>query len=340
MSRPVFTRINNAINFTREYFHENKLKEYLLWFVAKARNPKYSSYLDDWDDFILKLHNYMEDEIIQTVNTCNNNTQVYLFEELRRLINEDWQFSENINENHLENLAYNYNDKLNTELELKVEDAVQIFRSNPIFLSLGQNEEYEEEVLASPMSLFLGRGHIFPSKRKVINRKYYCIEFDTEFLDYYQLPKYIKLLEGLVSNFRKIVSRHLILYDSGKYVSSRDVIIERKQLADNPEPKLLSDGRDKGVKQKINLSISAKQLLSLFQILIKEGIVTEPEVLKEFHEVIAASFSTGRTSELSVDKLQKLWSEIKQEPELLDQWSKKFLSLHETANKLAKKYNQ
>lgn len=329
--RPVFMRINNAVKFTGECFGIEKIKDYLLYFAERDKNPNWTSYLDGWDEFVLTIHGYMEDEIFQTVQTCDNNTQVFLFEELRKLLNEDWRFTEELNKTHFILSAYKYNDKLNEEFELSVQEKVNVHQESDNYKNLTDGQEYEAKGYNFPIGLglnsILGYGN-----RTLIFRKILCIEKAPTFLDFYQIHKYFQLVEKLVKNFRKIISHHLALYDAGKYVSSANVIIERKQLSNNPEPKLIeSTEQDQAVK--IEVDLSAAQLLYLFKALKDLGVVKNKNN-SDIFRVLSSWFeiSTKKDGEdISFNKLRNLWSQL--EAKTASFWFDKFIDLSKVAKK-------
>lgn len=306
--RPIFMRINNAVNFTREYYGIGKIKDYLEWYAQKIKNPNWTSYLDTWSEFIFTLHGYMEDEILQTVHTSNNNTQVYLFEGLRSLINDDWQFAEKINSDHLYAVLLNYNEKKNEEFEETVRQMIIKHQESYNYKNLKDGETYIEK---SPPFLG-GMGLIFnsinrESKEKTF-RKILCVDKSPEYVDIFHLPKYIELVQSLITNFRKIVIRHLNLFDAGKYVSATEIVKEKEVLKiEQPEQKLIEPIAESTRKLELNLSVP--QLVVLFCLLREMNIINEP-VNTELARFIKANFSTKSSVDISEKTLVNQFSSL------------------------------
>jgi hypothetical protein len=327
----VFTRINLAISNTLELFEKGKFKDYMRYFTNGSNN-----YLHDWDKYILRTHKQMDDEIYQTVDTCNNLTKVFMFEELRKWVNDDWRLAEKINEAYFWGIAVNHNEKEEAELDLKVKESVVKMLEHPNYNKYDANEEYEEERPPKP-SFFYPKNSLLSafhelSAQKITHRKIFCIDFSTDFIDYYQIKKYTQLLQSIVDSLRGIVLHHLALYDAGKYVTPAEVIIQKEVLDQKNLPPASMDN----IKQsapKIGLNINVRKLLFIFRLLIEEGIIKEPETLKNMFYKISDCFETDSTADMTVDQLQKKWSDI--DPKIAKYWEGVFINL----SKKSRKYN-
>jgi hypothetical protein len=104
-------------------------------------------------------------------------------------------------------------------------------------------------------------------------------------------------------------------------------IEELKQL---PQPELV------GGTSKMKFNKTVKHLLLLFKFLIDEEVIKTPSEWKEMFQMIALSFSTDKAKDISPDQLQKVWSELKDEPKIAEYWKNKFIDLHNAAKEAMK----
>jgi len=324
----VFTRINDAIHFTKEYYYPDRIKDYLLWF---ARGEYEGTYLHKWDEFVLKVHQYMEDEILQTVFTANNITKVLMFEELRRWITEDWRFKD-VNENYFWKWAIEHNDKLHEDLKISVAEQETTFLANPNLKKYGQNEEYEIEV-KNYFAMLMPGSSLLNYKRKVFNRWFYCIEDTPEYIEYFFIPKYIAMVRKVVNSFKSIVNRHLALHDAGKYQTAHEITITQAANFEIEQPKLLHQLPESEPK-KLQANLTGEQLLYLFKKFFELGII-EPESQKEVCEFISNNFyanSKGKSqTNISADRLTKIWNTL--DAKIAGDWKDKFIALMNEAIK-------
>lgn len=313
--KPIFVRINKAIQFTIAYYTPHYIHEYMLAYTRMGKGLSSGSYMvDNWEELLYNLHNQMEDEILQTVNTANKNTQVIMFEELREWIEIDWRLKKEPDKDFFLKVSDEYNEKINSELEEKTEIEVQKFRSTYEFKNLGENEEYEKEISRTPLFMSISKYTFIPYKEKRINRKYYCNELLSEFIDYYQLPKYNDLVSRIINSFRNKVEKHLNLFDAGKYVPSSDITIQKEIIKnDVQEPKLLEatiQKNSKGGTKKLKVNLSVPQLVWLFKLLYEHNpSFFDVKTKGELYQFISDNFITIGSSEsgISFDSIANMF---------------------------------
>ncbi|HUC81519.1 MAG TPA: hypothetical protein VMR70_11420 [Flavisolibacter sp.] len=265
--QPVFFRINQAIRYTLEYYEIGKIKDHLFRLAGTERVYSTPHHLDEWYDLMFDLHQRMEDEINQTIHTTNQNTQVYLFETLKEWLN-DYRIVQ-LNKQLILFEIDKYNDKVNAAFEDKVAKEVETFQLNPNF-SRGHKEEYEVE--QRNFGGLLGGFTALPGTCKVkkINYKYYCIEERPELIDTHFLEQYYPIVDSIIQNFRRIVSKYVIRYDAGKIVPNHQVIVQH-MLPMQTQHTLTQPEEIKDEEDKIRWAGTPKQFVQTFYPLIKDG---------------------------------------------------------------------
>lgn len=328
--KPVFPRINKAISFTLDYFNEGQIIEYMEAYTRIADGLIPSSYkFSHWEELLFDLHKQMEEEIIQTVYTCNKNTQVIMFEELREWINNDWRIRIDSGGGYFWKVVSEHNEKVNTDLEAKLEMEVKKHQDTTEYKTLQHNEEYEKEVFASPLFLSNLKSSI-SYKEKVIFRKYYCNSLSANFLDYYQVAEYKKYVNKIVGNFRSIIEKHLAIFDAGKYVTLQEIAHQKEQFKISPpSEKLLSETPQTSIKLKFNISVP--QLVVLFKTFKERGLIekySDAEIIR----FIQANISSKSANEISEKSLQNSFSSL--EKNAIDYWLEEIKQLRITLSKL------
>jgi hypothetical protein len=291
---------------------------------------------DNWEDLLYNLHQQMEDEILQTINTANQNTIVIMFEDLREWLTEDSRLQKEPNVPFLIKKVADYNERINNELEQKLDIEVKKFQSTNEFKTIGENVEYEKEVV-SFMGLMSQR--YLPYKVKTINRKYYCNELSADFIDYFQIPKYIDLVKRIVHNFRSKIEKHLALYDAGKYISLAQINIERESIKNIPNSDRLieipmpPDEIIGSLAHKIDVDLNLEQLLYLFKALHIIGVVKN-KYYTEIFDVLSEGFQLASKKpgeNISKAKMANAWNKI--DAKFIGYWKDKFIELMNQAKK-------
>ncbi len=313
--KPVFPRINKAIQFTLEYYSRGQIIEYIEAYAQIAKNgSSYSYKVDNWEELLFDLHDQMEQEILQTIYTSDHNTRVIMFEELREWLEIDWRLKSEPNWIFFWKTVDEHNEKVNSELEQKLEMEVAKFQDTEEYKTLGENEEYEKEVHSSPL-WSLGQ-KTYSYKTTKINRKYYCNEIHSKFLDYYQVKPYRDFVKKIVGNFRLKIEKHLKLFDEGKYLSLQEIATQKENLRIHPpEQKLIDAPQSFGKKMVMDLSVP--QLVALFSMFREMKVINEP-VNTELARFIKANFSTKGSVDISEKTLVNLLSSL--DVTAIDHW--------------------
>lgn len=290
--QPHFYRISNAISFTLAFYGSDKIKDHMFILAGNTTNSKYKL---EWYDFMFEAHERMENEILETIQTRNHNTQVYLFENLKGWLEDDRITGVNIP--LIDRVIDEYNTATYQEYENKIENKVKEFQKNPYF-HLGHNEEYEHEIKTG---IYFGAGLKYSYKEKKINRKYYCNESKPELIDTEYREGYFELINKLLISFRSVVSKYVAQYDKGLfkaydvvYLQSTPVLLPPSEdIKSLPEPN-----------KKLKLNLTVEQVAFLFRLLKDEKLIEASNNI-EIQEFISSHISTKRTGikPISVAKL-------------------------------------
>lgn len=295
--RPVFPRINTAINYSLEYYGIGQIAKHLFHFDGTEINYPNRKDLDSWLEIILEMHDRVEDEILQTIHTCNNATQVYLFENLK-LWATDIRLSF-VNESLILEEIEKYNSKTYADFLIKIEDDVQKFRNSPNFYR-EHKEEYE--VTRSNWFPIVNSFNLNHFTTKEINYKYYCIEEKPKLLDVSYLKDYYPYIAKIVEKFTRIINTYISQYEDGKLVPKSEIASSKQYLIENDEQKTLPEPPTEQKKLKVNISVP--ELAYLFKMLNE----AKPEIFSvdskaELYRFISANFSTKATENISVNSI-------------------------------------
>ena len=305
--QPEFPRIADAIYYTVEYYSTGKVIDHLFKLAGK---PNYQ-YLDGWNETMMIVHEKMEKEILQTIYTCNNETKVYLFETLK-----EWLTDRRIMQVDKEALiitAFEYNDEIYDKFVaiVKKNDAEFEKKLDP---TKEPGQEYEEKVPWNPVSALLGTMSM-DKTIKTTYRKFRCITEEPEYVDLKYLRDYFKIVDKLISNFRRIVGKYVQQYDEGKLVPFGIMDANKGKKLELPGPDGGTKTKDAPLPQanpKLNVEMSVPQLALLLQLLKEHGLIT-PKSDAELHRFISANFITpakkGSTKAISITKLRAYFTE-------------------------------
>lgn len=285
--QPQFYQIGQAIREMLAYYDIGRIKSDMDYLAGTSRISSNPPIEESWYNLMFELHARMEAEINQVIHTCNQNTQVFLFETLKEWLN-DYRIKEvNINAIYYE--IDTYNERAYADFALSIEEKVKIFRSTLDFINRKHKEEYEVETTGGLIGLIKGYSRPFLTKR--INYSYYCITENPDLIDESYLPQYVKRVSKLIDNFKSIVSKYVTFYDAAKIVPSTTIIIEQKNLSANNSDQLLPATDSQQRKLKINLTV--KQLAYLFRLFkdVKPDII-ETKTNAELFRWISENFTT------------------------------------------------
>jgi len=293
MMNPNFPKTANALKLTLEFYNIWKIKNYFEWF----NNPSAHTYLKDWVEAILYQHEKMEDEIQQTIHTTNANTQTFLFENLKEWL-DDYRIK-SVDPQFFLLLIDDYNEKAYKDFDLLVENAVEKFMQSPNFYR-EHLEEYEVE--SKPNALMGGLYAPF-KKTKKINYKFYCITESPDLIDLAYLDRYLDLVNKIIGNFKRIVSKYVKLYDEGKIFESSSTRIAPAKPTKNYLSLLAESNENK--KLKVNLTVP--QLAFLFKLLDDTNLIKDTSNT-DICNFISSNFTTKASGDISTKNLMNHFS--------------------------------
>jgi hypothetical protein len=295
----VFPRTNQAITYTLEYYRIGRIKDYMFHFAGTERFKVTPDPLASWDEFILELHDGMEQEINQVILTTNSNTQVIFFEFLKEWLS-DYRIS-SVDDIQMHYEILQYNNSTYTEFVDRVEKKVNEFRSTENFKTKKHNEKYEYEVK--------GWANLIGYTETRINYGYYCIEEKPELIDIAYFSQYVLFVSGFIANFKRILNKYVSLYDSGKINPSVQPMDKLLSFNSSEQPSLPE------IKKipKLRVNITVEQLAYLFKML-KGVSVVDNKVDADIVRFISDNFETQKTKgAISTNKLSTLYSRPKKE---------------------------
>lgn len=294
-----------ALDWTLGYYDISIIKkEFELignyGYGGSNRDTVQSSY-----DLVLTLHDRMENEIKHTIQNCYPATQVLHLELLKSWL-DDFRVKET-NKDYIEYLIDKYNAELYEELLIEVEKKEIEFKSTAHY-KLEHGAEYTFE---KPIMRLHGWMPINTGKTETViekNNKFFCIDKTPEYLDIKYLNQFIARLDVLISNFRRILTKYVDLYDTGKLPVSNQVVLVQAPQEENPQKALPQPLITAPKKLKVKLSV--EQLTYLFRLLKDEGLIEANDNI-EIHEFISKNFEThkaGKNADISKLKIESSFS--------------------------------
>src|SRR3989339_142118 len=187
----VFPFKNIALNYFWEFLEDRFIHNF-FWEFKQKNNTNYKEHLtNDIKTFYNSLPNF-ENEILQIVNTTNQETINYYFKELKNNIDR----IKTINEEEIKSILNEYFKK-NERKKYK------------------HLEEYEAvDFMGSLLNPFPS-GEI--RKKRVVNYNFYCIEKIPELVDFKYFNNYYQLLSTLRDKIYSISDRYILLFQEGKF---------------------------------------------------------------------------------------------------------------------------
>lgn len=214
---------NITINELWDFFDKSKLQEY----SEITKNPDswkkeyfYTS-IDIWKEGLVSFEN----EILQVVNTTNQDTIDEYFKQLSNLL---VNFHNHLSVDYLRKKVNEWNLEIYKKYEEQVEKDGNLFFKNK---TVGRNhlEEYEvNESIPSflPIPSFLGES----KKIKKINYNYYCIEKKPDLIEINYIEDYFILVENLFQTLIAIAKKYYNPWKNGEIVSKSENTIKLKPV--------------------------------------------------------------------------------------------------------------
>ena len=198
----------NISYHTLKEFQEREFQvQYFVYYRAK-HDSFYKEIINKSINHYLKTLPDFENEILQVINTSNQETIDQYFKKLQDLI--EWIKEGDKSKLFAEIVEYNQNVLRN--FEEKVEEKTKEYFEKEERTKYKHLEEYEtyELPLLFP---FLNQSS---EKGKKTNYNFYCIEETPDLLDPQFFEDYYNLIEKLNNEFLTIAEKYLSLYKTGK----------------------------------------------------------------------------------------------------------------------------
>jgi hypothetical protein len=296
-----FVRVNKAAYYTVKLFEIGDIRNHTFRLTGK----KNLNYLDDWHEFIYRLHTDMEDEIQQTLLTNNKTGIIHLIELLDGWMN-DFRIK-TVNMDEIERVAEKYNSNEYEEYVEKIRIKVEEFMNTEKYQTLKHLEEYD---LIFHGSIYGIRGDkIKYVCGKEIYKKFYCILEESEQIDLYALQQeYKNYITPIVNNFRMIAEKYVRRYNEGN-IDLPSYSIHPPQL--QPQSPKFIENKKKSEIKKLKTTLSVDQLAYLFKLLKDEDVFGQVSNV-ELAEFISIHFETPNTvdKDISIPKLKTSLSTV------------------------------
>ena len=214
--RPNFPLKNMALHTLIEFQEAKFIFRYTDFIRTRDQNEEQ---LLNMDIEILELQlESMSEELNQTVQTTNDLTKTFLFEELKENITDFNLFT--INKEKIKEKVDKWNgEKYETFLQ-QIEKETEDYFQRPERKHYKHLQTYQVKNKIHPL---LGWGT--PLSDMIVHTNYniYCIETIPDLIDEQHLDDYFKLLNYALSKYQSIVKPLMKLYNEGKLTSSNKI---------------------------------------------------------------------------------------------------------------------
>ncbi|MCW3083532.1 MAG: hypothetical protein JWP12_898 [Bacteroidetes bacterium] len=216
----IFPFKNIAINSFLS-FSENRFFDYYFW-EYKQRNNDY--YKDLVEDEILHFRDALtnfENEVLQIINTTNQETIDVFFKELKANIDYVKQYGEE----KLMKIINDYNYNINEAFEEKIK------KSSEEYFKKEERTKYKhlEKYTFQQLDYYsLGSFRSKPAtKIEMINYNFYCIESFPEVIDLNYFYDYNDLVKTLRIELIAFAEKYITLYDQGKVKANVEIFFNK-----------------------------------------------------------------------------------------------------------------
>jgi hypothetical protein len=258
----------------------------------------------------------MDEEINQTIRTCDQLTKEELFEYLT-----DWiQYLESYLKapQKLEQLISQYNEKRLLEYHKLVDLAEQKFKETEQYKTLDNLDFYEVKYVGFPI---IGAMHRDESQKRLVQYRRFFEVPDPDLIDIDYLNNYLEVARPIILRCINIAKKRL------SYLKGENETKELPASLSKPT-NLLPATTIKSNKLKVRLTV--EQLTVLFR-LLKDSKLIDAKYDKEIHSFVADNFETvglGGKS-ISAKNVAKLFSST--DTSVLNFWIAKFKTISEIA---------
>jgi len=315
-----FVRVGWGLERTDAFLHFSVFKEYIQ---SLQRGVEVDQTTKMNEEMAQLAQDRMEEEINQTIRTCDQLTKDELIEYTTGWV--EYFKRALANTSNIKNEIDTYNDKTILEFEQYVQMQEAKFKETKEYKTLNHLEFYEEEQrsFGGLISLF---DRAMPQKRLVQYRKFIELKVP-DLIDIEFLPQYMHFIKPIIQRCINIVEKRLPYLHSTSPVKQLPSIVLPEKEVEQSEPNFSRQG------DKLKVNLSVKQLIYLFKMLHSTKLFNVSR-LNEIQKFVSANFETVATSgkeDISVARLAKLWSE--KDPSIAAYWTDKFIDLHNLAKK-------
>jgi hypothetical protein len=192
-------------------FMKNDFIDHYFWEFKTNNSETYKEFVEgDIRRFRDSLADF-ENEILQIVNTTNQETIDFYFGQLKGNVERIKQ----IDKSELLGYLTSYNDKIYDLFLEKVEREAEKYFKEEERTKYKNLEEYETDYFGGGL-LLAHRDFRDRKKIKVVNHNFYCIEEIPELVDFKYFDDYYNLVNSLSAEFLSIADKFISLYDQGK----------------------------------------------------------------------------------------------------------------------------
>lgn len=196
---------NSLIDLT-----EGQFLNHYFWEHLQQKSPAYKDTIDrEIQHFRDNLPDF-ENELLQIINTTNQETIDYYFDELKGNID----YIKELDKGELLNIINEYNTKISSAYIEKVEKDIEEYFKKEERTKYKHLEKYERTQFAFGYPFLSSkREH---EKVQVTNYNFYCIESIPELVDLSYFDQYTSLFETLVNELLTISDKYIDQYNKGE----------------------------------------------------------------------------------------------------------------------------
>lgn len=222
----VFPFKNTSVNTLWGFREDEFLERFFINFKQKKDSFYKDLIRDEIELFINGLPDF-ENELLQFINTSNQRTIDFLFEELK----DDCSWVCDINKEEILKDLNEKNTTRNNEFQEKIEKKVEEFFKHENRQKYQHLEEYGTYSYGGLFGISLGQtkpGEL--QKNKKTNYNFYCVEEEPNLFDLTYFEDYLTLLNKLTSEFQKVSFRYIERFDKGEIVASEKNFYDKTVL--------------------------------------------------------------------------------------------------------------
>ncbi len=216
----IFPFKNIALNTLFSFFKKEKIKDFIR-IKEKQEEWKNKLFNNDIQFFQDRLPNF-ENEILQIINTTNQETIDYYFEESSKNFNN---LKNKLDKENFINNINIWNEEALGEYRELIEKKTKEYFQKEERKKYKHLEEYETYEVQGLYRFFNSNQ---PKKVKKVNYNYYCIEEKPDLIDLKYIDEYLELIIGLSGEFMDISAKYGEPWSEGniKSIIKKEVILK------------------------------------------------------------------------------------------------------------------